>query len=635
MFGHLASSHTDRTLWERSTALMARSSLEWTSFLRGHGGRVGGACFIGEVVMVSRRMRAAIQLAQAIVCVIAIGVPSHAAAASLDVGARSALQMFGTTLGFEVRVWGTLRDELGRAVPYRRVQLTGRSATDAFETEVMSDASGAFRHDRVVPEGAWEIRARFAGDFYLDGSDGVVDVSVVRVPARLEVLVPAVIGVDVSSFEVRAMLTVAGAPVPGAPMEAIAGCGVPPVLRATDGGGRSVGAVAVRDQEGGECRVQVRALGEGRFADVTHAVAVRRIASPVIGLEARYARPGPFADGAWEIRVDARDASGPIVGAQLELFSEGVSFGAARSDDAGEARFGFSELALADGAALSVTLFGDAGALRLDSEPLVLRRPPSASRVFGWVSAAAVGLLVLALGWAVSREVRGKRPVTRVRERAPVSDRAVAVAALGPGWWVAVCDADSGSAIASAEVLWDGAVVGLDASGRLLLGEAEAAELEVRAAGYVPARVSLRRPRVGRETVVRLRSIRAEVRDVLRSVVAELEGGTEVGWWGVRTIEDVRRTVGGGLVMLRRAPQRARLQRQELGRLLALSPRQRVDAFEALTLLVDAVYFGGRGTDDAVIELARALAEEALPAGHVRGAPGVNSSDDSTAPGVL
>ena len=543
---------------------------------------------------------------------VTFAVPSSSVALPIDIVSRTALELRTHTVGREIVVTGRASDDLGRGLGFRRVRVGGQSSGGEFSVEAMTDARGSFRVSRIVSAGAWTISGRFVGDLFT-GADEATDTLEVRDrPARVAFAAPAIVPVSEASAPLAVQVTVGGRPALGASVTFASECG-------QVAGGAAVGPDGVaradfRFANGatGLCIIEAHITGQRRFGPASAVATLRRVESPTLRVQGEFQRGAPFAEGEWRVWVEAFDRFGSLDGATIELSRDRAVIATALVTPGRGAEFTLPESLIGPESSVVATLVPDAGDLRLATGPLLLVRPPSPSRVFGsWSTALAVilGLVIIA---AVARETRRLRP--RSANARPVVAGVSAEVAEEieiEGIIIAVLrdTEDSRPIVGTVRVVATGATLVAGSDGLIQLAATPPIEFEASAEGYLPLCGVISRPPRGRRAVVRLKSVRAEVRDVLREVIDRLEG-KRTQWWGRSTVRAVSSEALRRTRLLRSPPERARTHRAELLRLLvaAEQPHGDADALEALTLLVDDVYFGGGG-ELAAVELARDLAE--------------------------
>ncbi|MFT6400687.1 MAG: hypothetical protein ACJAYU_005465 [Bradymonadia bacterium] len=539
-------------------------------------------------------------------------------AVSIDVMSRSSLDLRVETLGRELVVEGSVRDDLGRGIGYRRVRIVGentRSEEDglqgSFSAEATTNSAGYFRFTRLVPAGEWHVQGQFVGDIYTGSDDQEESVSVRERSPRVLIVAPAVVPVSEATVPVEVQVFVGGTPAAGTPITFESDCGQIPE-------GAVVGADGVAHAEFrftrdavGPCSVRAHAEGQSRFRDGEAYAAMRRFDEPTIRVRAEFVRGQPFFDGSWSVFVEVFDRYGGLEGGTIELSGSGDLLATSLVSENAVARFDVPESSLGDRSSIVATFIPDAGELRLSSEPLLLERPPSPSGIFGAISIAVAILLALVILAAVVREMRRSRPKsTVVKPTAAGVSTEPEVEVVAGSILVVVRDAEDSKPIEATIHVGDSdATFQSAASGVVVIPSPKGFSFHAVAPGYLPHRGAISHPGKGRRAVIRLKSVRAEVRDILREVLSGI-GGEQGNWWGKISVRSVTRKTLAEVRTLRREPLRASTHRRELYRLIETAQRTAADAeaLEALTLLVDDVYFGGGGELETV-EVARALAD--------------------------
>jgi hypothetical protein len=536
---------------------------------------------------------------------------AYAGAVPIDIVSRTSLDLRTHAVGREIVVTGRVSDDLGLGLRFRRVRIEGRSEHGEFSVEAMTDARGAFRVNRIVSPADWTISGRFVGDLFTD-ADEVEDTIAVRDrPPRVAFSVPAIVPVSEPTAPLAVQVTVGGRPGLGAAVTFESDCG-------QVAGGAAVGPDGVaradfRFEHGatGVCAIEARVTGQRRFGPASAFAEMRRIESPTVRASGEFERGVPFVEGQWTIRVEAFDRFGSLEGARVEVDRDGVVLGAAVLPASGVVAIVLAESVIGAESSIIATLVPDVGDLRLSTSGLVLVRPSSPSQVFGSLSTGLALLLGLVILGGLVREIRRSRP--RAGSTKPV------VAGVGAERGeeeidgvivVVVRDVeDSLPLVATIKLVATGEVLTSGADGLVHFESAPQIDFEAHASAYVPLKGTITRPPRGRRAVIRLKSVRAEVRDVLRDVIDRVHG-ERTRWWGRITVRSASEEALKQARMLRLPPRRESTHRAEFARLLLAASAQRGDAeaLEALTLLVDDMYFGGGG-DFSAVELARELAD--------------------------
>ena len=550
--------------------------------------------------------RFAVALLGFVIC--ALPVPS--AALPIDIVSRTSLDLSTHTIGREIVVTGRASDDLGRGLGFRRVRVQGTADQGEFSVEAMTDGRGLFRVNRIVAPGEWSVSGRFVGDLFT-GADEAEEIVEVRDRApRVAFAVPAIVPVSEPSAELLVQVTVGGRPALGAAVTFASDCGQ--VIGGASVGPDGVARATFRFSDGatGLCTIEAQITGQRRFGPASAVATLRRFETPTLRLRGEFERGAPFAEGEWKIWVEAFDRYGSLDGARVEL-SRGEQELAAALVSPGGALITLPESVIGAESSVVATLVPDVGDLRLSTEPLVLVRPPSPSRVFGSWSTGFALLFVVVILVGVAREIRRSKPRTE-KPKVVVAGVSAEVAPDGvEGVITAVVrDAEDSRTLAATLTLVDsGERTTTESDGVVHLEAAPRIAFEASAPGYLPLRGSITPPPKGRRAVIRLKSVRAEVRDVLRDVIERLQGKRS-RWWGRSTVRVVSAKTLAQARTLRSAPERESTHRAELARLLldAREAHGEAEALEALTLLVDDIYFGGGG-EIAAVELAHELAE--------------------------
>lgn len=540
-----------------------------------------------------------------------VSVSPRANALSIDVMSRSSLELRVETLGRELVVRGSVRDDLGRGIGYRRVRIVGEAEGGQFSAEATTNSAGQFRFTRMVPPGEWSVRGEFVGDIYTGSDEEVRSVPVRDRSPRVLMAAPAVVPVSERSAPLQVQVYVGGTPAVGTPVTFESDCGEVPSGAVVDTSGVATAQFDFSREAVGPCTVRAQVSGQLRFRDGEAYATMRRFDQPTIRLRGEFVRGEPFADGEWIVSVEAFDRYGGLEGGTIELGVDGVTQGSGGVPSSGVARFVIDEEAVGARASVVATFVPDVGELRLASEPLVLERPPSPSGIFGAISIGVALLLGLAILAAVVREMRRAKP-GRPKPNPVVASVSVEVdeEADAGSILVIVRDAeDSLPLVATIQLAGTAEEYRSASTGVVLIPRNTGFSFEAVAAGYMPHRGTIAHPGKGRRAVIRLKSVRAEVRDLLREVIWGIRGDQRK-WWGRLSVRTVTATTLSSVRTLRREPARATTHRGELYRLISEAQRSASDAeaLEALTLLVDDVYFGGGGELETV-EVARALAE--------------------------
>ncbi len=558
-----------------------------------------------------------------------VGLAASADAATIEVVTTTGLDIEVDSHGRELQVRGVVRDDAALGVAFRPLRLrAGSGVGGSLDVEVRTDLHGRFAWSRVVPEGQWWVEATFAGDPYQVQSSARAEREVRRAPATLLMQVPRVVPGYVEELPVVAVVQADGRPVREATVQITPGCyeSSGPITTSATGVARSV--LRLRpDAARANCFVAAAVAEDARFSATTAAHGVRRVGAPVLRVDARRADVGAFGAATWRFEVTLRDEFGGIEGGRLTLSVGQQAVAEGVSGPRGVAEFDVAASALGSSpATVSVAFRPDVGDVVFESDPVVVRTPPSPTAVLPWFAGVVACALGAMLFVGLLSEFRWGRvvrlPTSRPPATAGVEDEVVtAVGERGDATRVlgVVRDASSGEPLsATVCVDWpDGTservTAGLDGRFEVSRRAGSWLEVDVRHPGYLPHVERARPPVAARRLVVRVVSVRTAVRDVFAGLAEDL-GVTAPAWWGRATTTEIRREAVGALRVLRRRPARDPVFRRELRRLVAAAASEVDDggipAVEALALLVDHAYFSDRPHPVAVVEFARALADE-------------------------
>ncbi|CAN0576835.1 unnamed protein product, partial [Laminaria digitata] len=98
--------------------------------------------------------------------------------------------------GITLQVMGSLRDELGTALPQRDVELQILSANSerVLHTETLvTDMRGRFQLQRAMDEGDYIVTTRFVGSEHLDGDRVEREVGLSIIPPRVDIHTPCLV----------------------------------------------------------------------------------------------------------------------------------------------------------------------------------------------------------------------------------------------------------------------------------------------------------------------------------------------------------------------------------------------------------------------------------------------------------
>lgn len=624
---------------------MSCSSGENVSFLRGHGGRTPGER--RRLWVVTRRegseeraRRANLRvprcvartLVQLCIAVIACTV---AEARPIEIASHARVDLAEESEGLTWTVSGTLRDDNGVGLPFRRVRIDFHGDGDGLperSDEVRTDRGGTFAAAHRLPAGAWRAEVRFEGDAFVDAVAAEIAATLEPVTPSLRVDAPRTIDARVDRFPLR--VEVAGSP--DLSVLATADC------FDISGSGAEREAF-VRDDAGLRCTLVAEAAVASGFA-AREDVAVRRVegAGVALTLDATFASSSPFLPGAWTLSGQARDTAGPIHGARIVWMQRGSgapgqaaparNIQSARALDSPRDRELASALTDADGVAVAQVPGDDVrdgelfAVLRVDvpgdlalatSGTLSVARP---GRALDWVPRIFAGVVLLAI-IGVATLMRRPRRAARVETPAlpaPRPPRAELIVVpssddASTGVQGRAFDAELEIPL-RCQISWPGGQTTSDAEGCFALPSLPpSTRVNFAAPGFRPLATSV--PNHGRVRI-RLRPYRVDVLDAWRDVVrAHRPDGVNVDrWWGRRVLGDVRERVARVVQTLRRAPQAEPVERREYAAWLerTASEATPVEAVEALGRMVEHAYFGAEVTDAETVAQAKRLAASAL-----------------------
>lgn len=140
----------------------------------------------------------------------------RAEAIEVRVRAKSALDATVTAAGTLVHVSGSLRDDLDRGLPQRKVriffvdQTDGATPTPDLSEVVYTDRRGAFGVSRELDPGQWKVAVRFDETEHVTASTVSKSIVVRPAPVDLRIQVPPRVVGKVDAVPVRIRATVAG-----------------------------------------------------------------------------------------------------------------------------------------------------------------------------------------------------------------------------------------------------------------------------------------------------------------------------------------------------------------------------------------------------------------------------------------
>ncbi len=562
--------------------------------------------------------------------------PAVVAAAPLRVGSPTVLSVTADARGRALEVRGELRDAVGRplaGVPIA-VELDS-AAAGRLDAAPLTDDDGAFVVRRPLPEGDWRIVARFDGDEYLGPSAAELGVRVEAAPLAIDCAAPAVVGVDVASAQVRCEATLDDQPWPEAALEFEA-IGPATVARTTpEPPTADAAADSAQDESGGLAfallpgetrgaavavvRAQATEVHDGGEATVRTTFA----AEPALLLAPRAPRLPALLGPAWSVDATLTDRGAPVVGARLIAVADGRVLSSAVTDAEGRATLAVDlvDFEVGDVVVDVVAWSDEPDAELVRASAGALRRGRTVTQALPWAAAvlgaALATLLVFAGGGpAAFLPRRAGRTGTRLSRPAPVAPPPRRRDVVQ----IVVADESTGAPIGDATlvVTETEAPVRVDRVGQgvfALPALPTDAVVLATAPGYSASERHGLRAVAGDVVVVRLRRIREHVRDQLHAILDALDEPRRELRWGRATVSALRRLLAERLRALRRGVPPSRIASEELEALRAAAELRGdvVAAAEALVLLLDAAWWGGRETDEVAREAER-LAEVVLAA---------------------
>jgi len=452
-----------------------------------------------------------------------------------------------------VAIVGTLRDDLGSALPDRAVDLRAIPADPAFATArviVRTSTDGSFEGELALPTGAYTLRALFEGDDDQERVEVERPLDLDHAEVRLEVVVPSGGRIDLDragvDVEVTARSTEGGA---GIGIELVDELDRPLGSARTDARGLARLHVPARALGGpGAGRLVVRSHADARRAQAQTEVPVVRYRATRVSLSAsvRQGTPGD----AVVLRGRLSDSAGPLDRKAIGIFVAGAHHATVLSRSDGT----FSvPTELDDGQAgrwVVQARFDSDAPWRGSSRSAELTIDVSSTNSAPWLALGVCSLLSLLLLWLIAR----RSP----RRAAP--ERAVSIVPQPPGVVAArrrrlgadrfdlsgvVLDVRGDEPIPSAEVTLETAAgplrVPVDALGAFGLAAVPggSATLEVIAPGYGAVRASFAFPHRGEcsDLVVRLESLRGRALAALLPIAQAIAPGRRgVGVWTPREL---------------------------------------------------------------------------------------------------
>ncbi|QDG54349.1 hypothetical protein FIV42_27465 [Persicimonas caeni] len=587
--------------------------------------------------------------------------------------AKSALDTSVTAAGTMVRVSGSLRDELDRGLPQREIvvffskERRHRRHPDASET-LYTDRRGGFSTQRELEPGTWHVSVMFEETEHVTASRIVKSLEVEPAPVDLRTQIPRLVIGQVPSVPVRVRASVAGVGLQ-AKAEVLVNDVYAGETRLDQFGRGTVDVAGSLSPGLNEVRVRIP---EGRHRDVVEEVGELRVSAEVdatasfqevverlqrgLAVEGRLTdERGPLPGVRVAVKIRREDQGEPSEESeQAEQMSQ-LPGSSARgdeqaryerfvtTDEQGRFRAFYSGDKLEDGIWHAQTaIVPELGAeIAVPTAPVELDRTTSR-----WIL-NALGLLGLIGGLAlllqrfwqvIETQLQRRRHERESEERAEmalkdtealsphslgVDEKPVDTAPDNTRLSGMVWDIWKDRPVADAElVVWrDGERVRTEhATGQaspragifIIDGlTAGAYELEVRARGFMPGKLSFRLPHKGRLSNVRLDlvAVPLKIRRLYQSLVETLDGQDLWGRLSPREIEAALLEVTDEATQDTGSPaRRAFLRSLEHKLAQAGDTLSGEELVSMMTSVVEETYFSGRTFDTSVWELARDIA---------------------------
>ncbi len=579
----------------------------------------------------------------------------QAAAWDVRVGTRTRLTAAVRAQGTLVSVEGFLRDNVGQGVPGMGVSLdfTRQGEGGAVvRRDAVTDRAGRFALTTTLPAGTWQGRVAFSGQqYYFETAEvdlgpvrtarGEVQLSALTPPVALRSRGSAVVTLGALSAPAGAQ---AAEPVSGLKLLFQAGS-APPVEVQTGSAGTVPVSVDLGEVEDATLPLTVRLADTQHFREARASASLRVLGAPSLTLEAAAVRArlerGLRAAGA----LEDRHGGGPGLPVEVAVY-QGQDERArlrATTDADGAWEVFIPEAQLPEGA-----LRVEAAALlgpqdRLEAAPVVLAFQRTGLGWTPWALGGALALALLGAGGLAARDALRRRQaeeaakprrVTPQQARtpgiaaAPAGSRPARAASAGrdslagqlwddhaqlpiPGAQVTLRRADPAAPVLQVTSDEDGAFA-FDAPGE------GAWRLEAAARGYVTASHAVALPHRGDLSWFRfaLTPVRVVVRDLYAALVEDL--ARDHARWGRLTPRQVYGLLLAAVAELR-AQQSVAAPAEGWTAFEASLQRLRADAaedappldgpalVEALTHLVEEVYFSQRAYDEDIIAVTERL----------------------------
>lgn len=261
----------------------------------------------------------------------AISAPGEALAVDIRVRGEGRIfadvQAAGTTL----QVAGALRDEFGRSLPFRDLELSVMNVHSQRSTlrsvKLTTDIQGRFQLQQDLDPGDYAVTMRFIGTEHLAGDDLVSQVSLKAQPPRVDVHIPRLVAGQSQPANLRVRASVAGIGVSGAALVAVNGKSVETIE--LDHYGR--GAIDVVEHlDPGENLVEVSLPATARRPEATDVARTRFSRSPILIASASASHRR--LERGLAVRGEVKDDLGPLTSGSVLITFERV--GGAGDDEA-------------------------------------------------------------------------------------------------------------------------------------------------------------------------------------------------------------------------------------------------------------------------------------------------------------
>ena len=613
--------------------------------------------------------RTALLLAQRAIAVIAVALltqtsaPRQAAGAEVQVRSRTTLSLDVEVYGHQIIVGGFLRDNIYQGLRGRTItiwlarpgweEVPSETAEVYFERsrapsrenalfvrQVRTDRNGRFRYTDVLDEGQWLIGAEFDGGPFLDASGSVDTVELSRSSLDLQLRAPAACPMW-ASCPIEAITTIGGEPVAGRRI----------TLRF---GGLTVADGLLTDEEGvahgsadnlifgGITTVQALFAGDSHFqaADVQSDVVVYQTAEIIV--ESRLVDRRESRQILLQGRLQTDQGVVPSATIELQL-RPGSHDWTLRTDESGE----FSAAAVLDmagsGQYVATASFQPYEAedpqLSVEAQTSISIERPMFWHMSNWAKPiAALVFALLAVAFAFRRATRLLDDRRRRQRRVAPPGRSApeGLVEFGPPMLAqpehatvisgVVRDADTNQplrqatvSVASRSVEEDTKAVPVATDGSFNVSDLAKGkhQLLVEAPGYVATSLTASIPHRGRYAGIEVFvvSVRSWVRHHYQCLLADLdlENGAKSGW-GWLTPRQIEEVIGRVFAQFRGSTSSGgnlEIFCQRLQVVLdSKTGQSSTQVLDALTLLIEEVYFSSRIYAEDMVSVCRSLTEE-------------------------